>query len=190
MDELRDDFEPAQSPFREAVFISSASDPGDTLMVTIPAFDTDHAFGDPGGVVWSPVGGALPQAGDRALVAESEDGTWWVLSWWSGDQGTGVPQSDVDALDTRVDVLERDVTIKDHVTFAGGTPFATKTVTHGLGLSGQYGALVSPNEQTGAGEMVAYTRMHTTNDLVVVIKDGGGSPTVGTTCPFTLRISP
>lgn len=80
MDELRDPESP-ESPFREAVFVNSASAPGDVLMVKIPSFDPDHAFGDPDGVIWNPIEGAFPQALDRALVVESEDGTWWVVQW-------------------------------------------------------------------------------------------------------------
>lgn len=79
-DELRDPDPPA-SPFREAVFVNSASGPADVLYVTIPSFDPDHTFGDPDGVVWSPAGGTYPQKDDRALVVESEDGSWWVVAW-------------------------------------------------------------------------------------------------------------
>lgn len=72
---------PAGSPFHEAVFLDTATSAGDTLMVAILDFSPDHPFGDPDGVVWSPIGGAFPAAGDRALVAESDDGSWWVLGW-------------------------------------------------------------------------------------------------------------
>lgn len=71
--------------FHEATFLNSATDTMSKLYVRITEFG-DQAFGDPDGITWTPSGGALPQAGDRALVAESDDGSWWVLSWWSSTQ--------------------------------------------------------------------------------------------------------
>lgn len=91
---------PEPSRFREAVFQNSASSPVSVLRVVIPEFSPDQPFGDPGGVVWSPMGGAFPVAGDRALVAESDDGSWWVLAWWSGAQSGG------GAVDARLAALE------------------------------------------------------------------------------------
>lgn len=121
---------PAGTPFHEAVFYNTAAAPSDTLLVLIPDFSADLPFGDPDGVVWSPIGGALPQAGDRALVAESTDGSWWVLAWWS-DQ-----QTDGSALEARVVALEAaEVSINggsDTVVFSGSATSATKTVNHGL----------------------------------------------------------
>jgi hypothetical protein len=72
----------------EATFANGATSPDDALLVTIEAFG-ELPFGDPDGVVWSPMGGALPQEGDRALVAESDDGSWWVVAWWSAAQTDG-----------------------------------------------------------------------------------------------------
>jgi hypothetical protein len=72
---------PEPSWFLEAVFYNTASTTSDVLLVVVPEFSADLPFGDPDGVVWAPVGDALPQAGDRALVVESSDGSWWVLSW-------------------------------------------------------------------------------------------------------------
>lgn len=75
-----------ERPF-EARFIDTATSPASSLRVTVPSYDGgDHHFGP---VVWSPLGNALPAAGDRALVAESDDGSWWVLSWWSSGQASG-----------------------------------------------------------------------------------------------------
>lgn len=65
--------------FREATFQQTAEDAGSELFVVMPSRDDgQNVFGP---VVWASVDGALPQAGDRALVAESDQGFWWVVSW-------------------------------------------------------------------------------------------------------------
>lgn len=124
---------PSGSQFYEASFIQSASSPASRLMVRVDAFG-DAPFGDPDGVVWSPLGNALPAAGDRCLVAESDDGSWWVLSWWSGTQAT------VSTVVTRTSG-------SGTATWAGGTSSSPVTVPHGLGVVPTY-ANASP--KTGA----------------------------------------
>jgi hypothetical protein len=64
----------------EARFTSTATDATDELKVTIYGYDqAQHDFGP---VVWQPHDGpAYPQAGDLALVAQSDTGRWWVLQW-------------------------------------------------------------------------------------------------------------
>lgn len=96
---------PPRPVLLEATFANSAASPSDVLLVTVDAFG-EQPFGDPDGVVWSPMGGALPQEGDRALVAESDDGSWWVTAWWSADQSTGASEAEIMALDGRLDAIE------------------------------------------------------------------------------------
>ena len=85
-------------------FLDSASSPGDDLKVRVFEWDGgEHAFGP---VRWSPMGGALPEAGDEAVIVERDDGVWQVVAWWSSSQDTGVAKGAVDALDARLDVLE------------------------------------------------------------------------------------
>lgn len=67
-----------------AVFVDTASTPASTLRVKIPEFDGGVGTFE---VTWSPTGNALPAAGDRALVLETDDGAWWAVAWWSPAQG-------------------------------------------------------------------------------------------------------
>lgn len=69
----------------EARFTATATAPADDLKVTIAGYDNGrHEFGP---VVWSrkrsDVGWLYPQANGRALVCQSDQGTWWVLEWLS-----------------------------------------------------------------------------------------------------------
>jgi hypothetical protein len=86
----------------QAEFIDTATSPASTLRVKIPGFD--HGAGS-FMVVWSPLGGALPMKGDKALVVEADDGTWWAVAWWSAAQAashtfnvTGVSSVDLGAI--------------------------------------------------------------------------------------------
>lgn len=157
---------PQRLPVRAIITTPPVSIDAPTMRIVVPSYTTDYD----NECRWDRQSDTLPNAGADCLVVWDETGAG-VVVWFAAGP---VPV---------------DVTIKDHVTFPGGTPFATLTVTHGLGLMLPYGALVSANEQTGTGEMIAYTRAHASDDLLVVIKDGSGSPTVDTTCAFTLRIT-
>lgn len=67
----------------QAVFVDTATTPASALRVKIPGFDNGvGTFA----VTWSPLGNALPAAGDQALVVEADDGTWWAVSWESARQ--------------------------------------------------------------------------------------------------------
>lgn len=132
-------------------FLDTASAAGDDLKVRVFEWDGgEHAFGP---VRWSPMGGALPEAGDEAVIVERDDGVWQVIAWWSGSQDTGVGQAAVDALDGRVDALEAKTTRgTSSVTWPGGSSLSTATtVTHGLGTT-PAGVQVTPIYQVdGAG---------------------------------------
>lgn len=100
----------------QAEFIDTAVSPSSVLRVKIPGFDNGVGSFV---VTWSPLGNALPSAGDQALVVEADDGTWWAVSWESASQG--VPEA-------------ADRTVAGSVTSAGaiaaGTGFtATRTAT-------------------------------------------------------------
>lgn len=69
--------------FYEGTFVDGTSDTDHVLLVQVPAFGPDALVGDPDGVVWTPIEGRPPQAGDRALVVESDKGAWWAIAWWS-----------------------------------------------------------------------------------------------------------
>lgn len=69
----------------QAVFVDTASTPASVLHVKIPGFDNGVGLFQ---VLWSPLGNALPAAGDEALVVEADDGTWWAVTWESGAQTT------------------------------------------------------------------------------------------------------
>lgn len=69
--------------FYEGTFVDGEDDTRHVLLVHVPAFGTDANVGDPDGVVWTPIEGQAPQAGDRALVVESDTGAWWVVQWWA-----------------------------------------------------------------------------------------------------------
>jgi hypothetical protein len=93
-----------RDPPLTGTFIDTATSPSDELRVTVPGWDDgEHAFGP---VRWSPIGGALPQSGDEAVIHERDDGVWQVIAWWNDSQGAGVAQSAVDALDARLDAIE------------------------------------------------------------------------------------
>lgn len=63
----------------EAIFVDTAATDTDHLHVTIAAYDDgEHVFGP---VKWAPIGETLPQAGDEALVIESNEGRWWAIAW-------------------------------------------------------------------------------------------------------------
>lgn len=67
----------------EAVFVDTAVSPSSVLRVKIPGLDNGVSTRE---VTWSPIGNALPAAGDRVLVVEADDGAWWAVSWWSTKQ--------------------------------------------------------------------------------------------------------
>lgn len=83
----------------QAEFIDTATTPASTLRVKIPGFDNGVGSFV---VAWSPLGNALPASGDQALVAESDEGTWWAVTWESASQAT----VDAVGLDARLDVIE------------------------------------------------------------------------------------
>lgn len=108
-------------------FVTTATDPADDLLVIALGWDDgEHTFGP---VRWSPVGGALPEAGDECVIVERDDGVWQVVAWWSSSQGTGVAQSAVDALDTRLDALETYRTVSGIVAADGSESSSEFSVT-------------------------------------------------------------
>lgn len=102
-----------REPPLAAEFVTSATTTADDLLVIATGWDDgEHTFGP---VKWHPIGGALPQAGDEAVIVERDDGYWTVVAWWSDSQGTGVAQSTIDALDARLDTLESHVVLFDEI---------------------------------------------------------------------------
>ena len=115
----------------QAVFVDTATTPASVLRVKIPGFDNGVGTFV---VTWSPLGNALPAAGDQALVVEADDGTWWAVAWESAAQGATdlATQAELDAAVNGKKIRSGTGT----VTWAGGSPFsATTTVTHGLGAT-------------------------------------------------------
>lgn len=106
-----------REPPLAAEFVTTASSAADDLLVVAVGWDDgEHTFGP---VRWSPIGGALPAAGDECVIVERDDGVWQVVGWWSASQGTGVAQSAVDALDARLDAIEAKRTVSGVVAANG-----------------------------------------------------------------------
>lgn len=83
----------------QATFVDTATTPASVLRVKIPGFDYGVGTFQ---VTWTPLGNALPAAGDQALVVEADDGTWWAVAWWSAAQAT----VDSAGFDARLDAIE------------------------------------------------------------------------------------
>lgn len=79
MDPDEDQLSDLEGPL-EATFTAGATTPSDELYVTVDSYDGgEHQFGP---VIWQPgPDGSLPAEGDLALIIESDQETWWVLSW-------------------------------------------------------------------------------------------------------------
>lgn len=63
----------------EGRFTKDAATEDDELFVTVEGYDGgEHEFGP---LVWQPHGATLPDAGDLALIVQSDQGRWWVTVW-------------------------------------------------------------------------------------------------------------
>lgn len=141
-------------------FLDTAATAADDLRVRAFGYDDgEHTFGP---VRWSPMGGALPEAGDECVILERDDGVWQVVAWWSDSQGTGVSQSAVNALDTRLDALE-----------------AKRVVSGAVASDGSESSSEFSVVKNGTGDYtVTFTTAFASTPNVVVGKDQTGSANV------------
>lgn len=161
-----------------AEFVDTAAAPGDDLRVIAYGWDDgEHTFGP---VRWSPIGGALPEAGDECMIVERDDGQWSVAGWWSSSQGTGVAQGTIDSLDARLDALEIVSDARGQVTATGtGVSFADVVVTDNLGTTTKRGGAWEHVGGTFTGDATFVRVLSTgtnTTTLRAITRLGGNIP--------------
>lgn len=72
---------PAANVLYEGRIVGTAASETDTIMVRLDRFG-ELPFGDPDGAVWMPrPDDTFPTDGDWCVAAETDQGTWIVLTW-------------------------------------------------------------------------------------------------------------